>query len=84
MTSAEWADGFRRGDPETVARSIHHALQHAGRELNLQSEPDWDHLTEHVQKQLIRTGELLGEWGLFARLSEPRRDFPTEQDAQHP
>lgn len=82
MTSAEWNQAFRRGDPATVARAMHQALQHAGRELGLQTEPDWDQLTEHVQRQLVRAGELLGEWGMLAKPSEPRRDFPTDEDNQ--
>lgn len=63
MTSAEWAEAFRTGDPEKIGQTIHRALRQAGAEIGTQSEPSWDDLGPHVQRQLVRTGEILREWG---------------------
>lgn len=66
MTSQEWADAADRGDPRTLGRDIHKAIAHAGQELGMQAEPDWDGLTHTIQNQLIRAGELLREQGWIA------------------
>lgn len=63
MTSTEWAEAFRTGDPQKVGQTIHRALQQAGTELGTQPEPDWDEMTSVCQAQLVRTGEILRDWG---------------------
>jgi hypothetical protein len=64
VSAPEWADAFRKGDPEAIGQALHLALTQAANEMRFQSEPAWDDLTQHTRAQLIRAGEILREHGL--------------------
>lgn len=64
MTAPEWADAFRKGDPQAIGQALHLALTQAAEELRFQSEPAWDELSQMAQTHLIRSGEILREHGM--------------------
>lgn len=64
MTAPEWADAFRKGDPEAIGQVLHLALTQAADEMRFQSEPAWDEMSERAQAQLVRAGEILREHGM--------------------
>lgn len=73
MTSSEWADAFRRGDPDAIGMVLLSALRQADREQRavmgthavdigeLRSDTDRPNF---VRKLLTRTGEILRELGV--------------------
>lgn len=63
MTSQEWAGAADRGDPRVQGKALADAIAHAGREVGTAPEPVWDDLAPHIQRQMIRTMELLREGG---------------------
>lgn len=66
MTSAEWADAFRKGDPEAIGQALHAAIDQAGAELLGLTQDSWsDDLTEEHRSVVIRAGQILREKGLI-------------------
>lgn len=76
MTAPEWADAFRKGDPQAIGQALHLALTQAASEHGLtDTVPDWEDLTYHVRAQLIRAGEILREHGMTI-VGDIQPDFP--------
>lgn len=71
MTSAEWEQQFRQGDPVAVGKRLHQALEQAGSELGLNPEPSWDDTYEPLQRQYIRAGQILRDQGVITIPGEP-------------
>jgi hypothetical protein len=73
VTSSEWADAFRRGDPDAIGMVLLSALRQADREQRatlgdaavfigeLRSDTDRPNF---VRKLMTRTGEILRELGV--------------------
>jgi hypothetical protein len=75
MTSAEWADAFRKGDPEAIGRAMHAAIDQAGAELLGMTQDSWDDLDDDQRGVAVRAGQILREHGLIIP-GDTQPDFP--------